>query len=90
MQTFVLDALAHLTAIVVNEDRMSSEDVHSTALTAAELIGNANVRISRMRREKVIYFVNKFLIPLTKQEESFSKAPPGLFGSGFAHKSKVF
>ena len=90
MQTFVLDALAPLTAIVENGDWMSREDVHTAALTAVELIGNANARISRMRREKIISSVNKSLIPLTKQEESFSEAPPDLFGSGFAQKSKEF
>ena len=42
MQTFVLDALAPLTAIVENGDWMSREDVHTAALTAVELIGNAN------------------------------------------------
>ena len=90
MQAFVLDALSPLTAIVENGDRMSREDVHIAALTVVELIGNAIAQISRMWREKIISSVEKSLIPLTKQEESFSEAPPDIFGNGFAKKSKEF
>ena len=53
-----------------------------------ELSGNANARISRLRREKVCQDLNKALIPLAKDDENFDNAPPALFGTEFAKKAK--
>ena len=49
-----------------------------------ELSGNANARISRLRREKVCQVLNKDLIPLAKDDQNFDNAPPALFGTEFA------
>ena len=53
IQTFVLDSLASLTAILDNTD-MSTEEIKEASFTAVELIGNVNAKISRLRREKIV------------------------------------
>ena len=54
LQTFVLDSLAPLTAILENIGRMSVGEVKEASSTAVELLGNANARISRLRRDKLV------------------------------------
>ena len=81
MKISVLDAL---TAIVYNEDRMSWE--YNSCGADWKCIHTNFMH----KEEKIIASVNKSLTPLTNQKESFSQAPPDLFGSGFAHRSKDF
>lgn len=90
IQSFVLDALAPLTTLLEFSEDMKPPDVYEAAATAAELIGNASSRISRLRREKIVASVNKSLLPLAKEEEPYSEAPPNLFGADFARRSKDF
>ena len=90
-QTYVLDALSPLTAIV--EADTKGENITNTqgvnaAKAAIELIGNANARISHLRRTKIISQMNKSLLPLTEDGGNFTNAPPTLFGLEFARKSK--
>ena len=90
-QTYVLDTLSPLTAIV--EADTKGENVTNTqgvnaAKAAIELIGNANARISHLRRTKIISQMNKSLLPLTEDDGNFTDAPPTLFGPEFARKSK--
>ena len=66
---------------------MKPPDVYEAAATAAELIGDASSRISRLRGEKIVASVNKSMLPLAKEEE---EAPPNLFGVDFARRSKDF
>ena len=54
IQTFVLDSLAPLTAILGNTDNMLIEEIKEASFTAVELIGNVNAKISRLRREKIV------------------------------------
>ena len=87
IQTFALDALSPLTAII--EADTKGENITNTqgvnAVKAAiELIGNANARISHLRRTKIISQMNKSLLPLTEDDSNFTDAPPTLFGSEFA------
>ena len=90
IQSFTLDALAPLTALVEKTEELSAEETRDAALTAIELIGNANARMSRLRREKIMTSVNKSLLPLAKDDENFTTAAPLLFGGEFAKKSKDF
>ena len=69
---------------------MQPDAIRDATFAAISLIGNASSRISRMRREKIIGSVKKTLLPLAKEDDSFDLAPPGLFGSDFARKSKEF
>ena len=87
IQTYVLDALSPLIAIV--EADTKGENITNTqgvnAVKAAiELIGNANARISHLRRTKIISQMNKSLLPLTEDDGNFTDAPPTLFGLEFA------
>ena len=90
IQTFVLDSLAPLTAILDNKDNMSIEDVKEASITAVELIGNANAKISRLRREKLVSSINKSLVPLVKEDSDFSEVAPNLFGPEFSKRAKDF
>ena len=93
VQTFVLDSLAPLTAVVECDNQggsLSHQEVMIAVKTAIQLIGNANAKISHLRREKVTSSLNKGLLPLVNEEEHFNKAAPQLFGQDFARKSKEF
>lgn len=91
LQTFVLDALAPLSLVLDRDSKgqtMSKEETLEAVHTAVHLIGNANARISRVRREKAIVDINKALLPLVQDDSNFVDAPPVLFGSEFGRKSK--
>ena len=90
IQTFVLDALAPLTAMVEHANSISQEDLQLASKSAIQLIGNANARISRLRREKVVSSINKSLLPMVQDDSPYANAPPELFGPDFAKKSKEF
>ena len=90
IQTFVLDAIAPLTAISENLGKFSGEDVEQATTSAIKLIGNASTRISRLRREKVVSSINKSLMPLVQEDEPYANSAPELFGADFAKKSKEF
>ena len=85
VQALVLDSMAPLTYLLEAEargDSLTLEQVRDATKTAVELAGNANARISRLRREKVCQDLNKALIPLAKEDENFDEDPPSLFGVG--------
>ncbi len=87
----MLDALAPLTALVeTSEEELTPEQMRLATTSAIALIGNANAHISRLRREKVVSGLNRTLLPLAKDDAAFSEAPPELFGSEFAKRSKEF
>ena len=88
VQSFVLDALAPVTSLL--ERDLSPSAVYEAAVATTELIGNANARISRLRREKIVGATNKSLLPLAQDEEAYTSAPPLLFGPDFAKRSKEF
>ena len=91
IQTFVLDSMAPLTALLEagnSEEELTLEAVTNATTTAVELLGNASARISRLRREKVCNHLNKSLQPIAKRDELFKKAAPDLFGAEFAKTSK--
>ena len=92
IQTFVLDALAPLTAILegANNSQGDLERKHTldAVTSAVALIGNANAKISHLRREKVTSDLNKALLPIIQEDEKFTKAPPALFGTEFAKTAK--
>uniref|UniRef100_A0A1X7T6W2 Uncharacterized protein n=1 Tax=Amphimedon queenslandica TaxID=400682 RepID=A0A1X7T6W2_AMPQE len=74
LQTFILDALAPLTAI----------------LEASILIGNANAKLTHLRREKLISAINDDLTPLIQDESQFTDTNSYLFGSDFAKQAKEY
>ena len=78
IQTFVLDALAPLTALM---------ETNVEELTPPQL---PNAHISHLRREKIITGLNKSLLPLVKEDAPYTDAAPDLFGSEFAKRSKEF
>ena len=79
IQSFVLDALASLTTVI---DKYDSREVPSVknyreaSLAAAELLGNASVRISRLRRERIVTDVNRALLPLALEDDNFVDTLP--------------
>ena len=93
IQSFVLDALAPLSMVIDRGNRQetpSPKEYREASLVAAELLGNANARISRLRREKVVADVNKALLPIAQDDDNFRDAPPYLFGNEFAKRSKDY
>ena len=50
LQTFILDALAPLTAILEGANEMAVQDIREALITASMLIGNANAKLTRLRR----------------------------------------
>lgn len=88
IQTFVLDSLAPVTSLLERAERMSVEDIKDAASTAGMLIGNANVHISQLRREKYITTTNRNLTPLIKESADFATVVPNLFGSDFSKRAK--
>ena len=91
VQTFVLDSLAPLSHLM-ELDAQGHEITHTEAIdtvkAAIELIGNANAKISHLRRSKVITQLNKSLLPLIEEDSNFDGVAPSLFGPEFARKSK--
>lgn len=93
LQSFVLDAMAPLTAVMesANSDNpLSFRETLQAVLAAAGLIGNASARISRLRREKVTLAINKTLLPIAQSDENFVGAAPSLFGPEFGKQSKDY
>ena len=91
IQTFVLDAMAPLTYLleaIEQEKEITVDEVADATATAIELVANASARISRLRRERVCHQLNKTLQPLASKDTLYVDAPPALFGSEFAKKSK--
>ncbi len=82
------DAIAPLTAAAEHIQEFSMEDMEEAINTTIRLLGNADARISRLRREKIIGSINKSLILLVQDENSYAEAAPELFGSGFAKRQK--
>ena len=56
IQTFMLDTMAPLTALLDNN--LSVEEMR-TSLAAAELIGNTNSHLTQLRREKLVSTVTR-------------------------------
>ena len=87
IQTHLLDALAPLSAIIESQEG-SPEQMINAATAAIKLLGNANARISHLRRSKIITQMNKALLPLVEEDSNFGEVAPSLFGPEFAQKSK--
>ena len=68
--------------------KISHNEALSAARAAIELIGNANAKISHLRRTKVISHLNKSLLPLVEEDSHFREVAPSLFGPEFARMSK--
>ena len=90
IQSFMLDSLAPVSAILENVDRMMVEDVRRRHLHAAQLIGNANAQVSHLRREKLVSAINTNLTPLVKEDVEFAEAAPNLFGPDFSKRAKDY
>ena len=73
-----------------HRNSITNEELKLASTSAIQLIGNANARLSRLRREKIIQSVNKSLLPMVKDDTPYAKASPDLFGTDFARKSKEF
>uniref|UniRef100_A0A1X7VCS8 Uncharacterized protein n=1 Tax=Amphimedon queenslandica TaxID=400682 RepID=A0A1X7VCS8_AMPQE len=71
---FHLGALAPLTAI----------------LEASILVGNANAKLTRLQREKLISAINGDLTPLVQGKSQFTDSNPYLFESDFAEQAKEY
>ena len=54
------------------------------------LIGNANAKLTRLRREKLISAINDNLTPLIQDESQFTDFAPYLFGSDFVKQAKEY
>ena len=76
IQTFVLDALAHLVSTLDLNSRghcPAFQDTIDVISTAVELIGNANARISCLRWEKVTLSLNKTLLHLYQEDGNLNQ-----------------
>lgn len=91
IHSYLLDSIAPLTA-VIDKKVTGSDHLHPEVITAlhstCQLLGNASGKLAGLRREKVMTSLNKSLLPLVKEEDNFTKAAPGLFGTEFAEKCK--
>lgn len=87
IHTFLLDSVAPLTAVLERSSDLHP-DVQKAIKSACQLLGNASVKLSGLRREKIITSLNRSLLPLVKEEELFEEAAPGLFGTEFAERCK--
>ena len=87
IQTFMLDSLAPLSCLTDHADKMSVEDIREASSAAASLIGNANVQMSKMRREKYVASFNRELVPLVKENGNFATVAPNLFGPDFSKRA---
>ena len=90
LETFILDALAPLTAILEGANEMAVQDIREALITASMLIGNANAKLTRLRREKLISAINDNLTPLMQDESQFTDVAPYLFGSDFVKQAKEY
>ena len=88
IQAFVLDALAPLSTILEETGEDQESKVYQAAKAAVQLVGNASAKLSHLRRKKVVSGLNSALMPLVEEDKNFSKAPPTLFGTEFAQRSK--
>jgi hypothetical protein len=88
IQTVVLDPLAPIASLLENYERLSRDEVKDATLAAVELIGNANARISRLRREKLVASINNDLTPLARDDADFVGVAPNLFGPEFTKRAK--
>ena len=92
IQSFVLDALAPLSALIEADAQgkaLSQAEGMSAVITAAQLIGNTSAHISNLRREKAAAQVNKTLTPLVKDEDNFIEAAPLLFGKDCSKEQRI-
>ena len=94
IQTFVLDALAPLTAVLeasgANEgaNELSIDEVVNATTAAVALIGNASANITHLRCKKAIHSFNKELASLVSDDKEFKEAAPALFGTEFPKRAK--
>ena len=90
IQSFTLDALAPLTTLVEKTEELSAEENREAALTAIELIGNTNVRMSHLTREKIMTSVNKSFLPLAKDDENFTTVAPFSLEANLQRSPRTF
>ena len=90
IQTFLLDTMALISAILESANEMAVEDVRETSITASALIGNANAKHSHLRREKLVTAINKNLTPLVQDDLEFAEVVPNLFGPDFSKRAKEY
>ena len=87
IHSFLLDLVAPLTAVLERSNDLYP-DVQKAVKAACQLLGNASIKLSSLRREKIITSLNKSFLPLVKEEEHFEEAALGLFGTEFAERCK--
>ena len=73
IQIFLLDAMAPISAILERVDEMAVEDVREVLKMASALIGNANMNLSHLRREKLVTAINNNLTPLIQDDSEFAE-----------------
>ena len=90
IQTFMLDGMAPLTAVLeaLSKEPLSDQETLLAVTLALELMGNASAHMSRLRKEKLTASFNKSLLSLAQEDKDFTKAAPHLFGPDFAKWSK--
>ena len=66
---------------------ISINEAKEAVVESIQLLGNASVGLSRLRRKRLLKSVNPDIADLA-EEEIFEEAAPNLFGSGFEKKMK--
>ena len=69
---------------------MAVQDIREALITASMLVGNANAKLTHLRREKLISAINDNLTPLIQDESQFTDVAPYLFGSDFVKQAKEY
>ena len=89
IQSFMLDSLTPVSALLENAERMTVEDVKEASSATAELIGNVNVQISRLIREKLVTAINKNLTPLVKEDTDLRELLPTYLAQTFQNEPRT-
>ena len=79
IQTFILDGMAPLTAVLEalsKDEPLSVQEAQLAVTSALELMGNVSARISRLQSKKLTASFNKLLLPLTQEDKDFVEAAP--------------
>ena len=91
VQARLLDSLAPMTSLLEAHNKgnkLDQKDVIQAVKMGVTLIGNANVHLLHLGRERIVSDINKTLLPIISDDSNFREAAPLLFGTEFAKKGK--
>ena len=89
-QSLLLDATAPLIHVMEEHElgTLTAESAINAVQYALRFIGNASLHLSRERRKNAISSMNRSLVDMADDDDSFREAAPALFGDGFSKRAK--